>query len=454
MAIGEAGTITTNSPGENTPIRIDFTDDLTNPVIALTSTNNGGNQFTLRVIDSDDTGFTFIIEEWEYHDGPHPATETINWLAIEEGVHTLPDGRMIEAGTASATHNSGSVSLSGGFTTPPVVLTSVMSENDTTTIDSDPRDITASGFNLRLQEEEAQDGNHAIETVGWIAIEPGGGAESGTATTSGGFNHNVDTYALGDTFDDPIILAETQTINGGDPATIIIEGETLSTVDLSLEEEQSGDSETNHTNETVGIVAFEDGIIPCFTVGTLIDTARGPRPVETLRPGDLILTRDHGPQPLRWLCRTHLPPDRLARDPHLRPVRIRRDAFGPGCPARDMAVSPQHRLLITGWRAELFFGSDEILVAAKALLNDISVRLDPGAGPVGYFHLLLDRHEVVTADGLLTESLHAGQIDKAELTGPARHELFALFPTLRSDTGAFGRTARPVARVHEARILA
>ncbi|MEL6377278.1 MAG: hemolysin, partial [Pseudomonadota bacterium] len=105
MAFGEAGSITTNSPTENAPITVNLTQPLTNPVFALTATNNGGNQFVLRVIgetldaNGDTTAFTFIIEEWEYHDGPHGAVEDINWIAIEEGVHTLPDGRVVEAGT-------------------------------------------------------------------------------------------------------------------------------------------------------------------------------------------------------------------------------------------------------------------------------------------------------------------------------------------------------------------
>jgi len=80
MAIGQAGSITTSSPGENDPISITFDEPLTNPVFALTATNNGGNQFTLRVTDiqydtnGDATGFTFIIDVGEYHAGLHPTT--------------------------------------------------------------------------------------------------------------------------------------------------------------------------------------------------------------------------------------------------------------------------------------------------------------------------------------------------------------------------------------------
>lgn len=72
----------------------------------------------MRVIEVTDHSFTFIIEEWECHDGPHGATETINWVAINKGVHTLPDGRVIEAGTTVATHNSGNAWLNSSFTDP------------------------------------------------------------------------------------------------------------------------------------------------------------------------------------------------------------------------------------------------------------------------------------------------------------------------------------------------
>lgn len=69
MAIGQAGTVVTNSPTENAPITITLDQPLTDPVFALTATNNGGNQFVLRVTgqtldaNGDTTAFTFIIEE-------------------------------------------------------------------------------------------------------------------------------------------------------------------------------------------------------------------------------------------------------------------------------------------------------------------------------------------------------------------------------------------------------
>ncbi len=281
MAIGETGSITTNSPGVNDPITVTFTEPLDDPILALTATSNGGDPFVLRVTDiqldgdGNATGFTFIIEEWEYLDGNHGATETINWLAVEEGVHTLPDGRIIEAGRVDSNPGSGNtpVSLNGGFTNPPVVLTSVMSENDTTTVDSDPLNITSSGFNIQLQEEEGQPDDHASESIGYIAIQGGSGADSGSANT-GTTSSSTNSIDLGDTFTNGITVAETQTINGPDPARVSIDGGNANSIDLSLQEEQSQGGETNHITETVGVVTFEAGLILCFAPGCKMDTSK------------------------------------------------------------------------------------------------------------------------------------------------------------------------------------
>lgn len=95
MAIGEAGQIIANSPTENQPITVTFSAPIDNAIIVLTGTNNGGNRHSYRITDVQDGNFTFIIEEWKYHDGPHAAFETINDIAIAEGTHELPDGRTI-----------------------------------------------------------------------------------------------------------------------------------------------------------------------------------------------------------------------------------------------------------------------------------------------------------------------------------------------------------------------
>lgn len=441
MAIGEAGKITTSSPGENDPITVTLTEPLTDPVFAFTGTSNGGDPYNIRLVgqtfdtDGNTTSFTFIIEEWEYLDGPHPATETINWIAIEAGIHTLPDGRVVEAGTtevSSTGRNTGTTeTFSAGFTDPPVLLTSVMSNNDTTTVDSDPWDITASGFNLTLQEEEALDGIHSTETIGWIAFQSGGDGTSGTANSStNSVTHVTSTLDLEATFTSSVVLAETQTLDGPDTATVAIDGQSNSDVGVFIREEQSNDGETNHTTEVVGIVAFEEGLIPCLTRGTRIVTPGGERPIEDLLVGDYVLAASGVAREIRWIGRRTLNAIDLARVANLRPVRISKGALGNGLPSRDLLVSRQHRMLVRSKIAERMFGTPEVLVAAIKLTQLPGIFVDPEVEAVEYIHLLFDAHEVILAENTPTESLFTGPEALRSLSTEARAEIRLLFPEL------------------------
>lgn len=173
----------------------------------------------------------------------------------------------------------------------------------------------------------------------------------------------------------------------------------------------------------------------CFTPGILIDTADGPRPVETLEEGCLVVTRDHGLQPLRWIARRTTD----GTGSHA-PIRLCKGAIGND---RDMIVSPQHRFVIEGWRAELFFGQDEVLVAAKHLVNGDTIHVHK-VDQVEYLHLVFDAHEIVFAEGCATESFDIGG------------DLALYDPDIRAGIAAhigasrFRATARPVARAHEA----
>jgi hypothetical protein len=185
--------------------------------------------------------------------------------------------------------------------------------------------------------------------------------------------------------------------------------------------------------------------IICFTPGARILTPQGARAIETLRPGDLVITRDNGPQPVRWIGASTVPGhDRFA------PVRIAAHVLD-GATA-PLLVSPQHRVLFTGYKAELLFGTDEVLVAAKHLIDGRDVTLAPRPA-VTYLHLMFDRHEVIYAEGAATESFHAGDTGLSAISQASREELFAIFPALRSDPGAHGATARTCLRAHEARLL-
>ncbi|MDM7930857.1 Hint domain-containing protein [Tabrizicola sp.] len=193
-------------------------------------------------------------------------------------------------------------------------------------------------------------------------------------------------------------------------------------------------------------------VIPCFTPGTMIMTDRGEVAVETLVPGDLVLTRDHGLQPLCWVGKRQLSHLDLVANPDLQPVRIGRGAFDGTGPDRSMLVSPQHRLLIEGATAELLFGEAEVLVAAKHLLGRPEVTRALPADGVCYIHILFDRHEIVQSDGIWTESFQPAERMLSAMEAAVRAEVVALFPEMATSANSYA-SARLSLKAHEARVL-
>ena len=221
----------------------------------------------------------------------------------------------------------------------------------------------------------------------------------------------------------------------------------------------------NHENGTVtfydafggilGSMQFEniENVIPCFTPGTLIDTNRGAVPVEQLQVGDRVLTRDNGFQTVRWAGSKRLDGAQLAANPALHPVMIRQGALGHGLPLADMQVSPQHRMLLTGPRAELLFGEAEVLAPALHLVGMAGVERGIGA-EVTYLHVMFDQHEIICANGAWTESFQPGDRAMAGLGAETCAELVTLFPELATAQGRSQcRAARLSLKSHEVRAL-
>lgn len=193
--------------------------------------------------------------------------------------------------------------------------------------------------------------------------------------------------------------------------------------------------------------------IICFTPGAMITTPRGQVAVEDLEVGDLVITADNGLQAIRWIGKKRMTGARLQAFPELRPVRIRKDAFGEGLPERDMWVSPQHRMLVKSERTMLDYGENEVLVPAKGLLNDMSVTIDYGLRETEYVHILFDKHEVIFANGTPTESFHPGQHALDTIEDNARDELYEIFPELMDDPKEYGPSARLSLKVREVQSL-
>ncbi|MEQ3624880.1 MAG: Hint domain-containing protein [Celeribacter sp.] len=198
----------------------------------------------------------------------------------------------------------------------------------------------------------------------------------------------------------------------------------------------------------------------CFTPGTRIATPRGPMPVEFLRAGDLVTTRDDGPQPLIWSGQRRLSGAALHATPALRPIRLRANALGTGRPDGDLLVSPGHRMLLRGDAARDLFGEAEVLVRAGDLLDQPGIARDLNLREVCYIHLMLDRHQILLANGMESESFHPGEAGHGDLTRDDRLRMARALPRLRDSmtlTGqavsGYGPAARRMLNRAEAAIL-
>ena len=240
-----------------------------------------------------------------------------------------------------------------------------------------------------------------------------------------------------------VTAGDTVTLPNGQTVTLNADGTFTIAVDSDEELAPFTYTITDGINTDTAFVTVNT--VPCFVAGTLIMTDQGERPVELLEPGDLIMTKDHGLQPLRWIGQRS-----VAAEAEHAPIRIAAHTFGTH---RTLLVSPQHRVLIGDSLAELLFGEAEVLVAAKHLLNDRTVTRQTG-GMVTYVHLLFDEHQVVFSEGLPTESFLPGPQVCNDFEQATLDEICALFPEIDPSTGeGYSQSARRTLKEYEAAVL-
>lgn len=192
----------------------------------------------------------------------------------------------------------------------------------------------------------------------------------------------------------------------------------------------------------------------CFAGDAMIDTPVGAVRADGLRVGDLVNTRDRGPQPVRWIDMRSYSAAELAANPNARPIRITAGALGRNIPEHDLLLSPQHRVLVRSAIAQQMFGTDEVLVAVKQLIAVDGIAIAGDVRTVTYVHFMFDRHEIVHANGADAESLFAGAQALAAVGKAAKAELFAIFPGLRDAAQDSADFARVVAQGRKAREFA
>ncbi len=244
------------------PVRINFSNSYTNPVIIANAvTRNGGDPSRVCIKDIDSAGFTIHIDEYDYLDGTH-VEETVTYLVIEKGTYTLDDGSQIEAGlfdTNSTSHVS--YTFTDEFTKAPVLLTSIVTCNESETVVGRVRRVTSSSFEYKLQEQEANSNSHATETVAYLAWTPGSGLTNGlhfeVGVTPDKVTHESYSIDLNENFADlPFHFAAMQTTDGGDTSLAKITSARVNDMQVMIEEECSKDPEIKHTSEVVGYLVI------------------------------------------------------------------------------------------------------------------------------------------------------------------------------------------------------
>ena len=306
-------------------------------------------------------------------------------------------------------------------------------------------------------------GNDTIVTgSGDDSIDGGDGNDSlqgnaGSDTISGGDGDDTITLFENDTAtggdgDDLFNFAPGASTGAGGDTISITGGEDgdLADIDtLSLAGLLNGDgnqltkNDITFLNAETGSFSMGDGTfvsfseierVICFDAEARITTPTGPRAAGKLKVGDLVVTRDHGLQPIRWIGRRSIAATGL-----LAPIEFDAGVFGN---RNSLRVSPQHRMLVRDSALRLSHGVDEMLVAAKHMVNDTTIRQVSG-GTIEYVHLMFDRHAIIFAEGIESESFHPGEMAYDALDPAGRSEMFSLFPELAvSGPHSYGPSSR------------
>jgi O-antigen biosynthesis protein len=326
------------------------------------------------------------------------ATDT--GLLAMTGTLTIGPSGMVTLGGAGATVRAAAVTIdaNGGMLAGAGVVSGDGGGSGTVTLTSITNDgtITADGA-LLLYGSVTGAGTLAVANNAKLTLQaavgpgqtlsfagPNGVAEFNDV---GAFNNN-DTIT-GFSGNDVLDLAST-TATG---ATWDNDTLTITTTDapitLTVEGNYAADAFFVHPD---GAGGTDVDLVPCYLAGTLILTDQGERPVETLAIGDTIITADAAARPIRWIGRRSYG-GRFAKGKHLQPICIKASALEDGVPQRDLWISPHHAMFLEG-----------VLIEAQDLVNCASIVQADGIERIDYFHIELDTHDILIAEGAPSES--------------------------------------------------
>lgn len=255
-------------------------------VVAKPLSFNGSDYAVVRIRNVTRNGFEIRIQEWDYLDG-WQLQETVSYMAMERGGYILKDGTRVEAHEFETNIMSGfeTVKFKNTFRSIPVVIGHVSTFNGEDAITTRVRNVNSQGFELRMQEQEANSLWHVTETFSYIAWEPSSGTLEGLSFEVNKTHNIVQNHSHNILFNHnfiniPSFLADIQTFDGADTANLRWENKGPSGVDVRITEEQSADDEIWHTTEVVGYMVFsqDHSPVPYSLLCSLDDLVDGKDP--------------------------------------------------------------------------------------------------------------------------------------------------------------------------------
>ena len=266
---GEVGQVTTEQVDPEEWFTVELQNEYMAPVVVMGPlTHNDEAPAIARVRNVTPTSFEYQLDEGELQDGIH-GSETVSYLVLEAGVHTIADGRTVQAGITDVSSDSQRVAFNTDFDDVPVLLTQVGSVNEDETAAARILAVSEYGFDTRLQEEDASDNVHAAETVFWVALKEGGSpGDNGIAAGRHTYASNETAIALNGVYavDSPFFAAIQST-----PDTIAvslrqqtIEGSTVNVhLDSALPPDTPLEGELGYVMfDTAGDFPFKPNDIP------------------------------------------------------------------------------------------------------------------------------------------------------------------------------------------------
>lgn len=231
-------------------------------VIAGPLSHNGSDPGTVRIRNVTVTGFDIRVQEWDYLDDAH-VEESVGFMVLEQGTYKLSDGTLLEADffRTNAVSSFQNIGFQQTYARTPVVMTAVTTFDGADAVTGRVQNVTLKGFDYCMQEQELNTEGHVVETIAYVAWEPSAGTLDGHTFLVGKTSNVVSSRYAAITFSPafsatPVFIADMQTTNGSNTATIRHKNPTASGVNVVIDEEQSLDLEISHIEEVVGYIGL------------------------------------------------------------------------------------------------------------------------------------------------------------------------------------------------------